>query len=136
MEHNYDYYHMFDTPEVIKARKECERRLKAKARKEKMTKVKDKIVKGLATVLFVGVPTIVAVTPAVKAITGAVKSANRRSIVQTEKESKETYCYDRSLGHYWELKRKLSNQDWVEINRRKGHGEKLADILADMNVLK
>ena len=49
---------------------------------------------------------------------------------------KNLYCYDRSLGHYWELKRKLSNQEWVIIDQRKKNGERLADILASMNVLK
>ena len=74
-------------------------------------------------------------TPAIVAITGAVKSANRKAIA-IDKKSKEYYCYDRSVGNYWELKRKLSNSEWLEINRRKDCGEKLADILADMKVLR
>lgn len=136
MKDNYDYYHMFDVPEVEKAKKERERQEKSEKRKQKMTKVKEAVAKGLTTVLCVGVPTVVALTPAIVAITGAVKSAHRKAIVETEKQSKEIYCYDRSLGHYWELERKLSNRDWIEINRRKEQGEKLADILADMKVLK
>lgn len=74
--------------------------------------------------------------PVVKMITNAVISANRRAAVKTEQESKEIYCYDRSLGHYWELKRKLTNSDWIKINSRKANGESLADILTDMDVLK
>lgn len=53
-----------------------------------------------------------------------------------EKELKELYCYDRSLGHYWRLKRDLSNREWLDIDRRKQRGERLSDILSDMKVLK
>lgn len=35
-----------------------------------------------------------------------------------------------------QLKRKLNNSEWVTIERRKGSGETLAEILNDMNVLK
>lgn len=78
---------------------------------------------------------VIHTTPAIVAITGAVKSANRKAIA-IDKKSKEYYCYDRSVGNYWELKRKLSNSEWLVINQRKSCGEKLADILADMNLLK
>lgn len=49
---------------------------------------------------------------------------------------KVLYCYDRSLGHYWKLRRELTNKEWLEIDRRKRAGEKLADILDEMKVLK
>lgn len=49
---------------------------------------------------------------------------------------KNLYCYDRSLGHYWALKRELTNKEWLIIDARKMSGERLADILADMRVLK
>lgn len=49
---------------------------------------------------------------------------------------KNLYCYDASLGHYWELKRKLSNKEWLTIDSRKKNGERLADILSELNVLK
>lgn len=49
---------------------------------------------------------------------------------------KNLYCYDRSLGHYWALKRELTNSEWLIIDARKHSGERLADILADMKVLK
>ena len=53
-----------------------------------------------------------------------------------DEELHDLYCYDRSLGHYWRLKRELSNKEWLEIDKRKKEGERLADILADMRVLK
>ena len=55
---------------------------------------------------------------------------------RNEKQLKELYCYDRSLGHYWKLRRELSNDEWVEIDKRKNNGERLADILDELKVLK
>ena len=52
------------------------------------------------------------------------------------KNLKENYCYDRSLGHYWSLRRTPSNREWLEIDRRKRNGERLADILSEMRLLK
>lgn len=53
-----------------------------------------------------------------------------------EERNKDRRLYDTSLGHYWELKRKLNNHDWVQINRRRNEGESLGDILEEMRVLK
>lgn len=64
------------------------------------------------------------------------KTANNHAKVKKIKDTKNLYCYDRSLGHYWKLKRELTNADWVAIDRRKQHGERLSDILKDLNVLK
>lgn len=56
--------------------------------------------------------------------------------IAIEEELKDLYCYDRSLGHYWRLRRELSNKEWLEIDQRKKNGERLADILDEMKVLK
>lgn len=50
--------------------------------------------------------------------------------------AKDLRCYDTRLGRHWELKRKLSNKDWLEIDRRKSKGERLGDILNDINALR
>lgn len=65
-----------------------------------------------------------------------IKIVGKRHNLKSEKDLKELYCYDRSLGHYWRIKRNLSNREWLEINRRKHNGENLADILNSMRVLK
>ena len=65
-----------------------------------------------------------------------VKSAKRHSKVQEELKTKDLRVYDTSLGHYWELRRKLSNREWVEIESRRMNGERLANILSEMNVLR
>ena len=64
------------------------------------------------------------------------KTISKNIILGKEKNLKELYCYDRSLGHYWSLKRTLTNKEWVEIDKRKNNGERLADILDELKVLK
>lgn len=63
------------------------------------------------------------------------KAAIKRSNIKAEENVKNLYCYDRSLGHYWKLRRELRNDEWLEIDKRKQNGERLSDILASMRVL-
>lgn len=72
---------------------------------------------------------------AVKVLSKAVSNAKRCNYLKREKNLRELYCYDRSLGHYWKLRKPLSNSDWTRINNRRNKGEALADILISMNVL-
>lgn len=69
-------------------------------------------------------------------ITTTLKVFGKRANLHKEERVKNLYCYDRSLGHYWALRRELSNREWIEIDRRKKHGERLSDILSEMKVLK
>ena len=80
---------------------------------------------------------IIVLTPIVVGVaTPIVKSVNKHITLNKAKDLKNLYCYDRSLGHYWSLRRELTNNEWITIDRRKKCGERLADILADMRVLK
>ena len=83
-----------------------------------------------AQVLAVAVPTTIG------AIGGAIKIFGRRHNLRVEERNKDLRCYDTSLGHYWELKRKLSNEEWVYIDRQRKEGERLSDILDRLKVLK
>lgn len=65
-----------------------------------------------------------------------VKLVKRHHVARIELRNKDLRLYDTSLGHYWELRRKLNNSDWVTINRRRNLGESLGDILEEMRVLK
>lgn len=56
--------------------------------------------------------------------------------VNEEKALKDQYIYDRSSGHYYELKRKPKNREWLQIDQRKQNGESLGWILNDMKLLK
>lgn len=81
--------------------------------------------------------TVITLTPVViGGVTTVVKVVGKRMNLRKEETLKDLYCYDRSLGHYWALKRELTNQEWLEVDQRKKNGERLADILSDMRVLK
>lgn len=69
-------------------------------------------------------------------LTTVTKVVGKHVNLNKEESVKNLYCYDRSLGHYWRLRRELSNKEWLEIDRRKKSGERMADILAEMKVLK
>lgn len=71
----------------------------------------------------------------VSGIAVGAKILSKRAALTKEEDLKNLYCYDRSLGHYWKLRRELTNDEWLEIDRRKKNGERLSDILADMRVL-
>ena len=79
---------------------------------------------------------IVAVPVVGGAVTAGVKAAGKHHNLRKAEKIKKNFCYDRSLGHYWELRRELTNHEWIEIDRRRKRGERLADILSSMRVLK
>lgn len=65
-----------------------------------------------------------------------VKVISRHNNNRKSQELHDLYCYDRSLGHYWKLRRELTNKEWLEIDLRRKNGERLADILDSLKVLK
>ena len=67
---------------------------------------------------------------------GTAKFIRKQSGLKKQKDLKELYVYDPSLGHYWRLKRKLNNSDWVKIEDRRQKGQALGTILNDLKVLK
>lgn len=79
---------------------------------------------------------IVFIPIAIKGVTTVCKVVSKTSNLRKEEQLKDLYCYDRSLGHYWRLRRELTNKKWLEIDKRKKNGERLADILEEMRVLK
>lgn len=80
---------------------------------------------------------IVIVAPVVGGVAiKGIKALSRHHAMVMEERNKDLRLYDTRLGHYWELKRKLSNRDWVIINRRRDLGESLGNILDEMRVLK
>ena len=68
-------------------------------------------------------------------IAAGAKMLSKHAALTKEQNLKDLYCYDRSLGHYWKLRRELTNEEWLEIDKRKKNGERLSDILDDMRVL-
>lgn len=82
---------------------------------------------------------IAAVAAATPVVVGTImqiaRMVSQQDRLKKAKNLKELYCYDRSLGHYWKLRRELTNDEWLAIDARKRSGERLADILKELNVL-
>lgn len=97
--------------------------------KEKLNNGKDWVIDNKETVMVLAPIVIGIATPIVKMV-------SKNITLKKAKDVKELYCYDRSLGHYWSLKRELTNNEWITIDRRRKCGERLADILDSMKVLK
>lgn len=55
---------------------------------------------------------------------------------KAEAQSKRLRVYDRSMNHWWYLRRELTNEEWSKVNEQKASGERLGDILQKMKVLK
>ena len=64
------------------------------------------------------------------------KKIDRDRRLDQEQALKDLYVYDRSLGIYHELRRKLRPSEALEIDRRRSEGESMAHILASMRLLK
>lgn len=80
---------------------------------------------------------LVVIVPAIAGLSATMIKVVKRIVINgQEKQVKELYCYDNHLGHYWRLKRKLSNREWLEIDRRKSNGESLSAILNELRVLR
>ena len=77
---------------------------------------------------------------AVSLVIGGAKNvarfANQQHRLNTEKALKELNIYDRSLGCYHQLTRPLRAAEKVQIQKRRDHGEKMVNILNNMNVLR
>lgn len=83
--------------------------------------------------------TILKLTPIVLAIaTGTVKFIRtvRGSAADRHEDRMGKCYYDPSSGFHWDLRRKLTNEERIEISRRKREGEFTEDILKSMRVLK
>ena len=65
-----------------------------------------------------------------------LKSITKRHNLKEEKDLKDKYIYDRSAGHYYELKRKPKQSEWRLIDERKNNGESYGQILSTMRLLK
>lgn len=96
---------------------------------EKFHGVKDFVIRNKETILLAA-PVVAGV------VTVVVKTVGKSINLRKEERVKNLYCYDRSLGHYWALRRELSNHEWTEIDRRKTNGERMADILSELKVLR
>jgi hypothetical protein len=80
---------------------------------------------------------IISLTPVlVSAAVELTKIAAKRGTINEERHLKDDYIYDRSMGHYWELRRKPKQSEQLMIDQRRREGEPLGGILQDMRLLK
>ena len=81
---------------------------------------------------------VIAVAPSL--IMGAVeviKILAKKGYVSEEKKFRTKYVYDRDNGHYYELKRRPSNTEWLLIDQRKEVSDiPLGVVLDNMGLLK
>lgn len=75
------------------------------------------------------------VTAAFGSLIGLARRYDRKKDLREQQRLREEYIYDRSIGDYWHTRRKLTNGDKLEIERRRRGGESLGDILNDMGLL-
>ena len=73
---------------------------------------------------------------AIGAIGKEARRIDRKMAIKHEQDLKDLYVYDRSLGIYHELRRKLRPSEVREIDARRQQGESMTSILSSMRVLK
>ena len=64
------------------------------------------------------------------------KYAAKQNTLKKQTTIRECYIYDRSEGHYWELKRPLRTDEWTYVSKEREKGRSYADILWTLGVLK
>ena len=72
---------------------------------------------------------------AVGAIGVILKRIDRNARIRKEAALKERYIYDRSLGSYWNLKRRPTQTERLKIERLRREGLSYGQILSQMNLL-
>lgn len=75
-------------------------------------------------------------TTAIGSVVGLARRYDRKKDIREQQRLRDEYIYDRSIGHYWQTRRKLTNQEKLEIERRRRSGEALGDILESMRLLR
>lgn len=108
-------------------------------REAKIRKIKAKVeeIKNKAVDFVTDHPTesLALATTLIGSAVGLARRADRKKDIREQQRLREEYIYDRSLGSYWKTRRKLSNSEKLEIERRRRQGESLGEILRSMRLL-
>ena len=78
---------------------------------------------------------VVLVPLGVAAVTG-LKKATQKTTTDSERYRIDHTYYDPHTGRHWELKRKMSNYERMELEERQAEGELTGHILQSMRLLK
>lgn len=68
-------------------------------------------------------------------VIAGLKKTNKLRNEREEERHRNQTIYDRSEGHYWNLRRSPTQSEWGEINYRHRQGEPYYSILISMNLL-
>lgn len=113
--------------------KKEEKRRERKERFNKKANIAANWIRNNKETLAIAIP-VVGVS--IKGTAKIIKGISKNVALSQEKQLKERFIYDRSLGKYLELKKPLTNAQMKSILERKDNGERLASILQNMNLLK
>ena len=69
------------------------------------------------------------------AATGLAKAGSRAYQTHSDNKHRDRETYDPRTGQYYTLKRKMSNNQKLELERRMSNGERKGDILRSMNLI-
>ena len=123
---------MNKTIDIVDFKKE-EKRRERKERFNKKANIIANWIRNNKETLAIVIP-VVGVS--IKGTAKIIKGISKNVALSQEKQLKEKFIYDRSLGKYLELKKPLTNAQMKSILERKDNGEKLGSILQNMNLLK
>lgn len=105
----------------------------------KIRKLKAKVeeIKNKAVDLITEHPTeaLALATTLIGSAVGLARRADRKKDLREQQRLRDEYIYDRSLGSYWRTRRKMTNSEKLEVERRRRGGESLGEILRDMRLL-
>ena len=116
--------------------KECEREIKKEEFKRKVKEKSDKICTSVSSFWNNNKEAIVFWTPLILSGIGMANKSAKRREQKKEEERRERRVYDPSIGDWWDLKKPLTNNERLELERRVADGELRGDVLRDMGKLK
>lgn len=116
--------------------KECEKEIKKEEFKKKVKEKADKICTSAKEFWDNNKEAIVVLTPIIFSGISMMNKSARRREEKKEEERRERRVYDPSMGDWWDLKKPLTNNERLELERRVADGELRGDILRDMGKLK
>lgn len=116
--------------------KDCEREMKKEEFKKKAKETADKICTSAKEIWNNNKEAIVVLTPIIFSGISMMNKSARRREEKKEEERRERRVYDPSMGDWWDLKKPLTNNERLELERRVADGELRGDVLRDMGKLK
>ena len=80
---------------------------------------------------------VVALGPSMIGLTvELIKMSVKKGYLNEEKRLKNNYIYDRDHGHFYELRRKPTNKEWIAIDQAKDLQAPLSVVLSELGLLR